>query len=44
MLPTYMLAITPRKRSGYWKMKRGPGWTPYIINAPRSIAMVGLVE
>src|SRR5476649_847183 len=34
MLPMYMLAISPQTRSGCVWNSMGPGWMPYMMNAP----------
>ena len=41
MFPTYMLAMTPQNMSGCWVINNGPALTPWIINEPRRIPMIG---
>ena len=42
-MPTYMLAISPQKTSGWSWMSSGPGVTPWIINAASITAGTGPV-
>ena len=37
-----MLAMTPQNSSGLRVITEGPGWTPFMISAPRISAMVAL--
>ena len=39
MLPMYMLAMMPQKSPGFCFIMSGPGWTPWIMNAPSSSAI-----
>src|SRR5579883_2966985 len=38
-LPTYMLAISPQTKSGWFWNRSGPGWMPYMMKAPMRIAV-----
>ena len=41
--PKYILDMSPQKRSGFSRSRRGPGVIPYTIRAPRSMAMMTFV-
>jgi hypothetical protein len=40
IFPIYMLIIVPQKISGCLLIKKGPGCTPWMINAPKSKAVI----
>jgi len=41
-LPVYMLVMIPQKTSGACLTRSGPGGSPWVISAPRRIAMTAL--